>query len=135
MHPLQEKFQIIAPNPATAEPPENWATFESSRQSQSSVPQWVSSNSGDVDVRTFNKMPPGMDISTQCSAEINNMPLSMAGATDVTDCLTPAAMHPNKGFTTHPMKGADDSYTGEHVDHFYGDSGGFAERNNYLDRL
>jgi hypothetical protein len=39
------------------------------------------------------------------------------------------------------MNGTDDLYTGEHVDQFYGEAVdedgkvGFAERNNYLDRM
>ena len=39
-----------------------------------------------------------------------------------------------EGFTNHQMKNTDDMYTGEHTDQFYSDSGGFVERNNYLDR-
>ena len=124
MHPLQEKFQIIthAGVPATTD---SWVPQSSVRQSQASVPAAEG---------RFNQMPPGIDNSNQCSAEINAMPRSLAGSTDVTNCAAPRALHPDKGFTKHEMKGTDDSYTGEHVDHFYGDSGGFVERNNYLDR-
>jgi hypothetical protein len=49
------------------------------------------------------------------------------------------------GFTRKEMRGADDVYTGEHIDHFYGEAvgkddteqtyEGFVERNNYLDRI
>jgi hypothetical protein len=129
MNHLQEKFQITVP--AKEEAGEGWASFESSRQPQSKVGDWCCEHAGDVDFRRFNEMPPGMDIS-QKRAEINNMPFSMSGETDVSKDTNPGAF--NRGFTKRDMKGTDDQYTGEHVDQFYGDAGGFVERNNYLDR-
>jgi len=77
-------------------------------------------------------MPPGMDIGNQCWSEQNTMPLSVAGESDVSKDANPGAF--DKGFTKRDMKGTDDQYTGEHVDQFYGDAGGFVERNNYMDR-
>jgi hypothetical protein len=56
----------------------------------------------------------------------------LAGSTDVSNMSKIEALR--KGFTKAEMKGTDDQYTGEHCDLFYGDAGGFVERNNYLDR-
>jgi hypothetical protein len=57
------------------------------------------------------------------------MPLVQAGSTDPT-----GVSGLDKGYDRKDMKGTDDLYTGEHADLFYGDAGGFVERNNYLDR-
>lgn len=130
MNHLQEKMQITVP--AKDEAGEGWASFQSARDSQSEVPQFCPNTSADPDGNKFNKMPPGMDISNQNSAEINNMAFVMAGESDVSKDTNPGAF--DNGFTKRQMKGTDDQYTGEHVDHFYGDAGGFVERNNYLDR-
>ena len=127
---LQEKLQITVP--AKEEAGESWVDFESQRQSQANVGDWCAEYSADTDMRRFNEMPPGMNID-QRRAEINNMPLSLAGQTDVSADTNPAALA--NGFTKRQMKGTDDQYTGEHMDLFYGDAGGFTERNNYLDRM
>lgn len=120
MHPLQEKFQVIVP--CKEEDGEQWATFESARDVRvSGVPG------------ILNAMPPGMDVANQTLSEQRQQPLSIGGATDVSKDASSAAML--QGFTKRSMRGTDDCYTGEHVDHFYGDAGGFAERNNYLDRI
>ena len=119
--PLQEKFQISVPN--KPEGPEPWADFKSSRQSQADVPQGNDQ---------FNAMPPGMEIADQCCLDLSNMPMSMAGESDVSADTNPTSFA--EGFKKREMKGVDDQYTGEHVDLFYGDAGGFVERNNYLDR-
>jgi hypothetical protein len=129
MHPLQEKFQITVPAKEEAEEP--WVSFESSRDLHN-VPEWCSVAINDVDGSKFNQLPPGMDISNQMRKQITGMPMTMAGETDVSKDVNPGAFA--KGFTKREMKGTDDQYTGEHVDHFYGDAGGFVERNNYLDR-
>jgi hypothetical protein len=128
---LQEKFQISPPRNDKGEDPGPWASFEKARQSQAEVGDWCPENAGSVDMRRFNEMPPGMNID-QCRAEINGMPLSTAGESDVSKDTNPTAFR--EGFTKRDMKGTDDQYTGEHMDHFYGDAGGFVERNNYLDR-
>lgn len=130
MHPLQEKFQITVP--AKEEDGEPWASFESQRTDQSCVSSFRAKNAGDMDTTRFNLMPPGMDIGNQEVAEINPMPLSVAGESDVSADTNPASFA--QGFKKREMKGTDDQYTGEHVDQFYGDAGGFVERNNYLDR-
>lgn len=119
MHPLQEKFQVTVPT--KKEDGENWTSFESARRTSG------------TDTACFNDLPPGMDIAAQHSTEQHHMPLSLAGCTDVSaGACAPKAL--SEGFSRMTMKGSDDQYTGEHVDHFYGDAGGFVERNNYLDR-
>jgi hypothetical protein len=75
--------------------------------------------------------------------ENGGMPLSTASATDVTNVVSKHDL--KSGFCLHDMDSVDDEYTGANQDHFYGvvegpdDAGnkvtGFAERNNYLDRL
>lgn len=131
-NPLQEKIQITVPvkNP---EPSEAWVSADSVRQSQSEVPSFCARDAFDADGNKFNYTPPGMEINNQCSTEINNMPLMISGEHDVSRDVNPQAFE--NGFTRREQKGTDDQYTGEHVDQFYGDSGGFVERNNYLDRI
>jgi len=116
---LQEKFQITIP--VREEAGEPWVTAESQHINKGNL-------SPDSSVR-FNKMPE----SSINDGRTDYMPLSLAGQTDVTDNLQPPSLQ--NGFTSVPMKGTDDQYTGEHCDLFYGDAGGFVERNNYMDRL
>ncbi len=123
MHPLQEKFQIITPT--KEEGCEPWATFESARD--------LDGQRATGNMQVINDLPPGMDIGNQDSTEQNSMPFSLAGCTDVSK-ESASAMALECGYAKINMKGSDDMYTGEHVDHFYGDAGGFVERNNYLDR-
>jgi hypothetical protein len=119
MHPLQEKFQTILVGKEEAG--EGWATADSARDRRTNYEN-----------ECLNDLPPGMDISHQENSQQLSMPLSMSGATDVTPTKP---KHFAEGFVKLDMKGTDDCYTGEHVDHFYGDAGGFCERNNYLDRM
>ena len=128
-HPLQEKFQVILPG--KIENGEPWADAAAQRDHRGLEP-WVNANSGDMDGRKFNYMPPGMELENQCFSQQKPMTLVVSGQTDVSKDTNPEAFA--RGFTRRPMNGTDDQYTGEHVDHFYGDAGGFAERNNYLDR-
>jgi hypothetical protein len=107
----QEKFQTIMPY--KAETTESWTTERN-----------VSAKG-----QARNKMPVGMDIgSVDC-----NMPLTLAGVADVSGDTNPEALR--NGFTRRDLGNCEDQFTGEHIDLFYGDSGGFAERNNYLDRI
>lgn len=131
-NPLQEKIQITVPT-KDAEPAEGWASFESARDSQAGVPSFKGRTNQDLDGNKFNMMPPGMELNNQCSTEINRMPFVMSGEGDVSKDTNPTAFA--NGFTKREQKGTDDQYTGEHVDQFYGDAGGFVERNNYLDRI
>lgn len=130
MHPLQEKFQVIIP--VKEEDGEQWASFQSARD-VNNEPDWSCDCADDADPRKFNFMPPGMDIGNQHNTEQRQQPFSMSGMSDVSKDTNPQSFA--LGFTKRKMRGTDDAYTGEHVDHFYGDAGGFVERNNYLDRI
>jgi hypothetical protein len=110
MGPLQEKFQITVPGKSEDEG------------------GWVNPTHVSKPVTKFNVVPDNNVEGTKA------MPLSLAGATDIS-CGQLSAESVSKGFEKIEMKSCDDQYTGEHVDHFYGDAGGFAERNNYLDRM
>ena len=92
----------------------------------------------------LNHTPPGMDISNQCNFTQGQMPLSVAGSTDVSGVQASLEFQSTKsrGTAIHNMGMTDDQYNGEHIDLFYGtaygtdgDPDGFVERNNYLDRL
>ena len=141
MRSLQEKFQI-SPPPNENEAENEWLPWSktsadapvlgTARESQKNVGTWIASDSADMDLRRFNEMPPGMDI-TQCRSEQNDMPFVMAGESSVSKDTNPESFR--EGFKKLDMKGTDDQYTGEHMDLFYGDADGFVERNNYLDRM
>ena len=131
MHPLQEKFQILVPFKEETATDETWVSMDSQRDLNGLV-GFTASSSVDYDTSKFNLPMPGMDIGNQWRAQIDNQKLVLSGETDIT-ATKPANW--NQGFTKLEMKGTDDCYTGEHVDLFYGDSGGFTERNNYLDRI
>lgn len=115
---LQEKFQItVPPKQSGKDSPDSWATVES----------------------TMVKHPqdylclPTLSIEAPVLANHGGMPLSIAGTTDVSGKQADLkAQH--EGYSLGDMGMTDDLYTGEHVDLFYGDAGGFVERNNYLDR-
>jgi hypothetical protein len=138
---LQEKFQVTIPySSGKDESSECWVPFNSARKpgTYGTPPKNNKVIDQEVVVKT-NFLPPGMEGNNQGGMVHNEMPLSLAGASDVSaDTNTPAL---GKGFTRRNMGGADDQYTGEHVDHFYGEvedeagNVGFAERNNYLDRI
>ena len=121
MSGLQEKFQVILPPQPDEDDGTEWKTFESQRRTQPAK-------------ENLNEMPVNMQLENQ-----NGMTRSIAGSTDFSVDANPEAF--DKGFKRHVMNGSDDQYTGEHVDHFYGEvvdkdgKTGFAERNNYLDRL
>jgi hypothetical protein len=126
---LQEKFQITIQKPD--ETGEQWASFEKARKIDHG--EWKAHlRSSSASRMNLNELPPGMELSNQCNREIHEMPLTVSGSGDVTDTTTPEGFR--EGFVKMSLDGADDQYTGEHVDHFYGDAGGFVERNNYLDR-
>ena len=113
---IQEKFQISAPRQRNDDTPDAWADVKSTHRQ---YPQ--------------NHLPlPSMAIDAPVMKENGGMPLVLAGSTDVTDNVNPADL--KRGFDIHPMLMTDDQYMGDHQDHFYGDAGGFVERNNYLDR-
>ena len=134
---LQEKFQITAP---PEKPDDNsWASFGSQRVvGQSGFLHECNTGATGPLGPKFNMMPPGMNIDNQLRSSIYRQPFSMAGMTDVSQDTNPQAFA--EGYKRREMKGTDDQYTGEHMDHFYGEvidelgNAGFAERNNYLDR-
>lgn len=110
MKPMQEKFQTTAP--ARPESDAGWVSPTSIKRPQEHL------------------CLPGEMIE---EPTMSGMPLSVAGKTDVSnEGLSQRAM--KKGYAKNPMGMTDDLYTGEHADQFYGDAGGFCERNNYLDR-
>ena len=119
MSGLQEKFQVILPPQPNEDDGTEWTTAESARRTSNETPR--------------NEMPHS-DLKNE-----NQMLRQIAGCTDFSYDTTPESFA--TGYRRHAMNGADDQYTGEHVDHFYGEvvdekgNAGFAERNNYLDRL
>ena len=136
---LQEKFQISVPYANKHEDDGCWKDFESARVG-GDVSAFQKNNKV-IDqnvVMETNLMPPGMEITNTKYMRHFPTPLTLAGQGDVSGDVTNEAMR--EGFTRRQMKGTDDQYSGEHMDHFYGeavgDDGnvGFAERNNYLDR-
>ena len=126
---LQEKFQIITPySKKHDDDGDKWQSFENARSTNGTL-------KGED---KFNRMPVGMELN-QCNARIESMPLVMSGANDVSkDTNAESFEH---GFSRYKLDGAEESYTGEQVDLFYGEAvdekglAGFAERNNYLDRI
>jgi hypothetical protein len=119
MKGLQEKFQTILPPQPNEDDGTEWKTFESARNP---------------------KEAPGRGFEMPVAQTENKHPMlrQIAGCTDFSYDTNPEAF--DKGFTRKAMNGTDDLYTGEHIDHFYGEAvdedgkTGFVERNNYLDR-
>jgi len=123
---LQEKFQISVP--AKEEAGEPWLDWTDAKKHQAG--REVTKEEAAQLYTRLNRIP-GVNID---DAVTGAMPFGFAGSTDVTDQINAKALSPSQGFTKHDMKGTDDQYTGEHTDLFYGDAGGFVERNNYMDR-
>lgn len=128
---LQEKSQVSA-KPVDEDGSNEWATFAGARDSQASVGSFHERKAFDTDMRRFNQMPPGMEIANQQFAEFHEAPLVLSGETDPSKGIDPESLH--CGYSKRTMHGTDDQATGKHQDLFYGDAGGFVERNNYLDR-
>lgn len=136
---LQEKFQVSLP----PEPKEEneWKPFASARTTGEAG--FSHSNNRDATAEVTAKtnfLPPGMEIDNQVRKRIAQMPVVLAGASDVSGKqVSPEAF--GNGFVRHNLGGADDQYTGEHQDDFYlevkDEEGnvGFVERANYLDRM
>ncbi len=138
---LQEKFQITVPPEPEKDDQWDKFPFEKSPNRTTGEAGFMHSNNVDSDAEAnakFNMLPPGMEIGNQRRKRFENMPLSLAGATDVAAGMSNADL--TRGFSRREMKGTDDQYTGEHMDHFYGEAideegnVGFVERNNYMDR-
>jgi len=134
MKGLQEKFQTILPPQPDEDDGTEWKTFESQRRTyEPGVRHENNARAADEADGKFNEMP-SEDLKNQ-----NAMIRELAGCTDFSYDTNPEAF--DKGFTRRAMNGTDDQYTGEHIDHFYGEATdeegktGFVERNNYLDRI
>lgn len=140
---LTEKFQITLPPKPDDDGP--WVSANSARRTgDAGFLHHQNTNATDPIGPKFNQLPPGMEIDNQMRTRVaRNMPLSLAGETDVTNHVNGSSL--TNGFARLEMKATDDQYDGEHIDLFYGtsygidDSGniteGFVERNNMLDRL
>lgn len=132
---VQEKFQVNEPNQDYSYG-NAWASFESAHTAKG-TPYGNSA--------LFNSLPPGMDIEDQETSDQRVFNKSIAGnypvghnAGDPTQDCTEKSV--KSGFDRKPCCPTDDMYTREHNDAFYDDpevdgQHGFAERNNYLDRL
>ena len=123
---LQEKFQITVPakEEVAGNEWQDWTEAKVRREHQ---------DNHDVQpagLRTRLNKIPSTDLHDNVTTD---MPLVLAGTTDVTNLVSDKALG-GVGFVKQEMKGTDDQYTGEHMDLFYGDAGGFVERNNYMDR-
>ena len=135
---LQEKFQIITP-PTHEDSEGGWKTFDSAREVIGYPGHQNNQKVDDYPATKFNFTPPGMGLDNQLGLNTPQMKLVMSGESDVSKDTNPQAF--KNGFTRKEMRGDEDNYTGEHMDHFYGcavdEDGkeGFAERNNYLDRI
>lgn len=118
---VQERLQITLPRPKVTDNGEGWASVES-----------VHTNKGNTqpeESNKFNRMP--LDVIDDGRSEFVQ---GFGGNTDVSGMdINPASL--NDGFSKRPMGPAQELYTGEMIDLFYDDAGGFAERNNYLDRI
>src|SRR5574342_966542 len=102
MSGLQEKFQVILPPQPDEDDGTNWKTFESQRRT-------------DPVKENLNEMPPNMQLQNQ-----NAVTRNLAGSSDFSADTNVEAL--GNGFTRRAMNSSDDQYTGEHVDHFYGEA-------------
>ena len=110
---FEERFQVTYPPKDEAGEPWVWPT-----------PRQL------YPVRNTNELPTiGID---EPVMRKDQMRLVTSSETDVSKQTGAKAF--TEGFTKHKLSNTDDMYTGEHTDQFYSDSGGFVERNNYLDR-
>lgn len=142
MDSLQEKFQITVPETPSAkeEGEHKWADFSSARTTgEAGFHHSNPSSAQGSSMQKMNYMPPGMEIANQRRKRIDHMPLTIAGASDVSEDVKPESFE--EGYLCYDLAGTDDQYSGEHMDLFYGEAKdpetgrtGFVERNNYLDR-
>lgn len=126
---LAEKFQITVPyTDNTFDNGEEWADVKTVRIN--------TGNPTPDEGSKFNVMPE-IDI-MECEGR-SKFVKGFGGDTDVTADVEPASLE--KGYRRRQLNATDDQYNGEHIDLFYGEAVdekgdvGFAERNNYLDRI
>lgn len=121
---LQEKFQIVTPYSKKEDDGDRWASTDSQRVPYQGKPE---------------NYEQGRNDTYDCTSPRDKFASGFGGDTDVSGNVEPSSM--KNGFRRLGLNGADDQYTGEHVDLFYGEAvdesgnAGFAERNNYLDRI
>jgi hypothetical protein len=150
---LKERLQVTL-RPAPNEDDGNswvmgWDVSSDHKRTKLGVPNMGDNNGVVFDTAkmtepVFNQLPPGIDIDRIRGAHDQQMPLVVAGASDVSGVQAALEFQSttSRGTAVHDMGMTDDQYHGEHVDLFYGtaygtggDPDGFVERNNYLDRL
>ena len=131
---LAEKFQITVPYKEEITPEDTWTSMGKQRVISDSA-------SCEPDAK-FNKMPIGYINQTfYADGGSDDFAKGLGGDTDVSGIDLGVSDHATKGHKRIDMKATDDQYSGEHVDLFYGEAVdekgnvGFAERNNYLDRI
>lgn len=130
MSPLQEKNQVVLSG--RNEGGESFTDFSSARDTRDQA-AFLADNGSDVDMRRFNQMPPGMEISSQIDREIKPMPFVIASQSDVSrDTSTGAFLN---GFTPRTLKDKDCMTPGVDVDLFCDDAGGFIDRHDYIKRV
>ena len=131
MKNVAEYFQITVPfKEGQDEQDGGWASDKSAHTHEG--------NTQPDEDNKFNKMP-----QTYLQDGRSHFAKGFGGDTDVSGVST--FENPEKlfedGYKRREMKATDDQYSGEHIDLFYGEAvdekgqTGFAERNNYLDRL
>lgn len=120
---LTEKFQVTLPG--KIEDGEGWASLKSQRKIAPEAAQ------GRMDMGKMNQMPVGYD-----AMPSDHFAQAVAGQNDMSNKRMGLNSEKSyrEGYAKGSMKMIDDQEFMEHVDHFYGDAGGFVERNNLLDR-
>lgn len=131
---LAEKFQISIPYSEKDHPGDNtWCPVSEAHVNYG--------DSNPASGEKFNKIPV-TDI--ECNEPVADFVQGFGGNTDVTSEGGTGVNDPKtfvQGYARREMGMTDDQYGGEHLDLFYGEVvdekglKGFAERNNYLDRL
>lgn len=146
---LQEKFQRTVKRGPKED--HSWKSFESTRtthdhpkQMYRTDPLRAASVVGgcppeltDFSAPKTNELPPGMNITHQGPGVGSTKDGGLAGSTDVSNSVNDSMLM--RGYQRQNMHSADEMYTNEHTEEFYGDATvdgetGFVERNNYLDR-
>lgn len=142
MRKMQDKLQRVVrrnENEAVA----RWTPFEGQRHTHVvpdtqetvaySAAEKQTDAPGGMAMSHNNELPPGYHIDEQQGHNGRFTPVQLAGVGDVQGHLTDRTLR--EGYFVAAMDPAEDMYSGEHQVGFYGDAGGFVERNNMLDRL
>lgn len=134
---IQEKNQVTLPDPGESH---EWASWASNRHVNATmdtterlnIPNMVKSAAAPPTMQMShnNEMPSGYSICDQHGNNTSFRELRPAGASDVTDHVTAQTMR--DGFFSAPLTQAE--YSNDREGLFDDDIGGFADRNNYLDR-